>query len=193
MTLAPARSGPGRPRGSRHPAPGATAAEDATVLIETRHDYSTELSVTIAVGASLLFLNILAFAALYYKKDRRRHETHCRQQAATAAHTRMRTRGGVDTGRSRRFPRHLCRPSAMMAAVETPWTPPTPRWEGSAWPARPTTRSRYSARPMTSRSWHPTAWWAWPWPLLGARFGHTRSMPSREESAAEAAGRTCLT
>ncbi|CAM4719249.1 unnamed protein product [Caretta caretta] len=36
-------------------------------------DYSTELSVTVAVGASLLFLNILAFAALYYKRDKR-HE-----------------------------------------------------------------------------------------------------------------------
>ncbi|KAL1764404.1 neuroligin-4, X-linked isoform X1 [Sigmodon hispidus] len=57
--------------GSAHP-------EEAAVLIETKRDYSTELSVTIAVGASLLFLNILAFAALYYKKDKRRHETHRR-------------------------------------------------------------------------------------------------------------------
>lgn len=40
--------------------------------METR-DYSTELSVTVAVGASLLFLNVLAFAALYYKRDKR-HE-----------------------------------------------------------------------------------------------------------------------
>ncbi|XP_030907029.1 neuroligin-4, X-linked isoform X5 [Melopsittacus undulatus] len=55
-----------------------TAPEDTTVLIENKRDYSTELSVTIAVGASLLFLNILAFAALYYKKDKRRHETHRR-------------------------------------------------------------------------------------------------------------------
>uniref|UniRef100_A0A3Q2T1A3 Neuroligin-4, X-linked-like n=1 Tax=Fundulus heteroclitus TaxID=8078 RepID=A0A3Q2T1A3_FUNHE len=39
-----------------------------------KEDYSTELSVTIAVGASLLFLNILAFAALLYKKDKRRLE-----------------------------------------------------------------------------------------------------------------------
>lgn len=39
-------------------------------------DYSTELSVTVAVGASLLFLNILAFAALYYKRDKR-HEMRC--------------------------------------------------------------------------------------------------------------------
>lgn len=94
--------GHGRPRGGRnrrHLAPGAraTATDDATVLIETRRDYSTELSVTIAVGASLLFLNILAFAALYYKKDKRRHETHRRQHAAAsahahAAHTRVHTR-----------------------------------------------------------------------------------------------------
>ncbi|KAM9317435.1 neuroligin-1 isoform 3-T3 [Gastrophryne carolinensis] len=48
-------------------------------------DYSTELSVTIAVGASLLFLNILAFAALYYKKDKRRHDVHrrCSPQRTT--------------------------------------------------------------------------------------------------------------
>lgn len=89
-------------RGSRrrhHTTGAANAAEDATVLIETRHDYSTELSVTIAVGASLLFLNILAFAALYYKKDKRRHETHRRQHAAavathTHAHTHAQPRGG---------------------------------------------------------------------------------------------------
>ncbi|KAM9836213.1 neuroligin 4 X-linked a isoform 6-T6 [Aulostomus maculatus] len=49
--------------------------DESTVVIETKRDYSTELSVTIAVGASLLFLNILAFAALYYKKDKRRHES----------------------------------------------------------------------------------------------------------------------
>ncbi|XP_071656278.1 neuroligin-2 isoform X1 [Patagioenas fasciata] len=39
-------------------------------------DYSTELSVTVAVGASLLFLNILAFAALYYKRDKRPPHPH---------------------------------------------------------------------------------------------------------------------
>ncbi|XP_032263081.1 neuroligin-1 isoform X2 [Phoca vitulina] len=50
-----------------------------------QRDYSTELSVTIAVGASLLFLNILAFAALYYKKDKRRHDVHrrCSPQRTT--------------------------------------------------------------------------------------------------------------
>ncbi|XP_068165779.1 neuroligin 4 X-linked a [Antennarius striatus] len=57
---------------------GGDLSDEAPVLIETRRDYSTELSVTIAVGASLLFLNILAFAALYYKKDKRRHESNRR-------------------------------------------------------------------------------------------------------------------
>eukprot|EP00079_Xenopus_tropicalis_P035531 XP_017949302.1 PREDICTED: neuroligin-1 isoform X1 [Xenopus tropicalis] len=54
--------------------------------ISLERDYSTELSVTIAVGASLLFLNILAFAALYYKKDKRRHDVHrrCSPQRTTA-------------------------------------------------------------------------------------------------------------
>ncbi|XP_048379989.1 neuroligin-1-like isoform X5 [Stegostoma tigrinum] len=46
-------------------------------LPKDSRDYSTELSVTVAVGASLLFLNILAFAALYYKRDKR-HELHRR-------------------------------------------------------------------------------------------------------------------
>lgn len=52
--------------------------ETGPLVIENPRDYSTELSVTIAVGASLLFLNILAFAALYYKKDKRRHESNRR-------------------------------------------------------------------------------------------------------------------
>ncbi|XP_075395017.1 neuroligin-4, X-linked isoform X2 [Tenrec ecaudatus] len=71
---------------AQRPRPAADARpEDSTVLIETKRDYSTELSVTIAVGASLLFLNILAFAALYYKKDKRRHETHRRASPPRAA------------------------------------------------------------------------------------------------------------
>ncbi|KAL0973762.1 hypothetical protein UPYG_G00210860 [Umbra pygmaea] len=46
--------------------------ETRPLVVENPRDYSTELSVTIAVGASLLFLNVLAFAALYYRKDKRR-------------------------------------------------------------------------------------------------------------------------
>uniref|UniRef100_A0A8C7KJJ2 Neuroligin-3 n=1 Tax=Oncorhynchus kisutch TaxID=8019 RepID=A0A8C7KJJ2_ONCKI len=45
--------------------------ETGPLIVANPRDYSTELSVTIAVGASLLFLNVLAFAALYYRKDKR--------------------------------------------------------------------------------------------------------------------------
>ncbi|XP_076879517.1 neuroligin-1 isoform X6 [Brachyhypopomus gauderio] len=64
---------------------GQNQNQNQPFLVDQR-DYSTELSVTIAVGASLLFLNILAFAALYYKKDKRRHEVHrrCSPQRAPA-------------------------------------------------------------------------------------------------------------
>lgn len=69
------------PRTTRHPYPtfpsdpepeGSERPHQNLFPGDTR-DYSTELSVTVAVGASLLFLNILAFAALYYKRDKR-HE-----------------------------------------------------------------------------------------------------------------------
>ncbi|XP_028849175.1 neuroligin-2a isoform X1 [Denticeps clupeoides] len=69
------------PRTTRHPFPtfppdpdpeGSERPRFSPFPDDTR-DYSTELSVTVAVGASLLFLNILAFAALYYKRDKR-HE-----------------------------------------------------------------------------------------------------------------------
>ncbi|KAM9425918.1 neuroligin-2-like isoform 1-T1 [Pholidichthys leucotaenia] len=70
-----------RPRTPRYPDPtfpsdpeleGSERPHQDLFPGDTR-DYSTELSVTVAVGASLLFLNILAFAALYYKRDKR-HE-----------------------------------------------------------------------------------------------------------------------
>ncbi|XP_053198913.1 neuroligin-2a isoform X5 [Scomber japonicus] len=72
---------PPGPRTTRHPYPtfppdpepeGSERPRQDLFPGDTR-DYSTELSVTVAVGASLLFLNILAFAALYYKRDKR-HE-----------------------------------------------------------------------------------------------------------------------
>ncbi|XP_074555376.1 neuroligin-2a isoform X2 [Halichoeres trimaculatus] len=89
-TRSPSGPGPGThrpwprtpgPRTTRHPYPtfpsdpepeGSERPPQNLFPGDTR-DYSTELSVTIAVGASLLFLNILAFAALYYKRDKR-HE-----------------------------------------------------------------------------------------------------------------------
>ncbi|XP_041925004.1 neuroligin-2a isoform X5 [Alosa sapidissima] len=72
---------PSGPRTTRHPYPTYPPETDpygserprVSPFPDDTRDYSTELSVTVAVGASLLFLNILAFAALYYKRDKR-HE-----------------------------------------------------------------------------------------------------------------------
>ncbi|XP_037336817.1 neuroligin-2a isoform X1 [Pungitius pungitius] len=84
-TRSPAGPGHVTPRSGRGPTrhPYPTFASDPDLDGSERprpeifpgdtRDYSTELSVTVAVGASLLFLNILAFAALYYKRDKR-HE-----------------------------------------------------------------------------------------------------------------------
>ncbi|XP_063288841.1 neuroligin-3 isoform X3 [Pelobates fuscus] len=58
------------------------------VVIQDPRDYSTELSVTIAVGASLLFLNVLAFAALYYRNDKRRQDTQRQPSPQRATATR---------------------------------------------------------------------------------------------------------
>ncbi|KAM9006115.1 neuroligin-2 isoform X3 [Sarcophilus harrisii] len=82
----PPRPPPGA-TGTRRPPPPATTPPEPEPDPGPRaydrfpgdsRDYSTELSVTVAVGASLLFLNILAFAALYYKRDRRQ-ELRCRR------------------------------------------------------------------------------------------------------------------
>ncbi|XP_035309810.1 LOW QUALITY PROTEIN: neuroligin-4, X-linked-like [Cricetulus griseus] len=103
-------------------AAGRAGAEDATVLIETKRDYSTELSVTIAVGASLLFLNILAFAALYYKKDKRRHETHRRHRAPPPHHLHHHHRGR----RGRGGGGDDARDDALAALRAKPPCPPPP-------------------------------------------------------------------
>lgn len=65
----PPRPPPGAP-GTRRPPPKPEPGPRAYDRFPgDSRDYSTELSVTVAVGASLLFLNILAFAALYNKRD----------------------------------------------------------------------------------------------------------------------------
>ncbi|KAK7795106.1 hypothetical protein U0070_018090, partial [Myodes glareolus] len=54
--------------------------------------------VTIAVGASLLFLNVLAFTVLYYKKDKRRHEAHHWQHMQRAVHMQHGVRDATVAG-----------------------------------------------------------------------------------------------
>uniref|UniRef100_A0A672MC13 Neuroligin-3-like n=1 Tax=Sinocyclocheilus grahami TaxID=75366 RepID=A0A672MC13_SINGR len=75
LTTHSSHSATPRPGGNKARTPGKqtpqSTARSGPLVIANPRDYSTELSVTIAVGASLLFLNVLAFAALYYRKDKR--------------------------------------------------------------------------------------------------------------------------
>lgn len=64
---------------------GTASAGTQTGNVATFHDstvYSTALSVTIAIGCSLLILNVLTFAGLYYRRDRRRQQFVQQQQAS---------------------------------------------------------------------------------------------------------------
>ncbi|KAL1765562.1 neuroligin-4, X-linked isoform X1, partial [Sigmodon hispidus] len=59
--------------------------EDVAFLIQTKHDYSMELSVTIAVGASLLFLNISTSLCSTTRR------TSCAKESTTAFTVIVRT------------------------------------------------------------------------------------------------------
>lgn len=58
---------------------GESSEEDPLESTYGFHTYSTALSVTIAIGCSLLILNILIFATFYYEREKRRQE-HRRQK-----------------------------------------------------------------------------------------------------------------
>ena len=58
--------------------PGLPHNESYFALAEgSLSSYSTALSVTIAIGTSLLILNILIFAAVYYQRDRNKMGSRC--------------------------------------------------------------------------------------------------------------------
>ena len=71
---------------SKLPAKSNTANDAASTqrpLVAGSHggmDGTLSLSVTIAVGCSLLFLNIVIFVSAYYQKDRLRTQLHCEQE-----------------------------------------------------------------------------------------------------------------
>ncbi|XP_062061541.1 neuroligin 4-like isoform X3 [Lepus europaeus] len=103
----------------------------AAVLIETRRDYAAELSVTLAVGASLLFLNVVAFAALYYKRDRRRRVSQRRGGGADGSHAHRRDTSHTPKDVAAAAPCHSqdalrlgCPPDYALALRRAPEDPP---------------------------------------------------------------------
>ena len=78
-TPAPAGAGGSGPTTAAvHPNTSSTVAPHTGAI--SGRDNTLSLSVTIAVGCSLLFLNILIFAGVYYQKDRMRMEMKLRQR-----------------------------------------------------------------------------------------------------------------
>ena len=76
-------------------------------------NYSTALSVTIAIGCSLLVLNVLIFAAVYYQKDRKSEASDSPERMGSISHyverdklLRRRRNNSTDSGRIRQ-PQHL--------------------------------------------------------------------------------------
>uniref|UniRef100_A0A8C8CCL8 Carboxylesterase type B domain-containing protein n=1 Tax=Oncorhynchus tshawytscha TaxID=74940 RepID=A0A8C8CCL8_ONCTS len=98
------RPGPPGARSTRHPVistnppepePDPSEPPRRNPFPDEIRDYSTELSVTVAVGASLLFLNVLAFAALYYKRDKRHELLQRRHRRLSPQRGMGTTMGGV--------------------------------------------------------------------------------------------------
>ncbi|CAL1265206.1 unnamed protein product [Larinioides sclopetarius] len=56
---------------------------DSQAVVMTQSSFSAALSVTIAVGASLLILNVLIFAGIYYQRDRSRAEENLQKRILT--------------------------------------------------------------------------------------------------------------
>ena len=92
--------------------------------------YSTALSVTIAIGTSLLILNILIFAAVYYQRDRNKLGSRYSLSSQTAALTATASAGGGGGGGSSRgnntrlsdqqlLPVHLTQPAGSSSAANS--------------------------------------------------------------------------
>lgn len=75
--------------------------------------YSTALSVTIAIGCSLLILNVLIFAGVYYQRDKTRHEVKSLQK-------QYQQRGGQQSFDSIKHAHyHLGQPANVIVDVES--------------------------------------------------------------------------
>ncbi|KAJ6217577.1 hypothetical protein RDWZM_008734 [Blomia tropicalis] len=67
-------------------------------MIVQSGNYSTALSLTIAIGCSLLILNVLVFAGIFYQKDRNRLETKLMRKKNQNIHQKGKTEKNVKPG-----------------------------------------------------------------------------------------------
>merc|ERR1719445_1172184 len=94
--------------------------------------YSTALSVTIAIGTSLLILNILIFAAVYYQRDRNKMGSRYslsssgRPQEPVSPHQPSSLSGSVQLSQGRHSRRQSCRMSNYDQHGRSTYLPPPP-------------------------------------------------------------------
>lgn len=92
--------------------------------------YSTALSVTIAIGTSLLILNILIFAAVYYQRDRNKMGSRYslsssgRPQEPVSPHQPSSLSGSVQLSQGRHSRRQSCRMSNYDQHGRSTYLPP---------------------------------------------------------------------
>jgi len=92
--------------------------------------YSTALSVTIAIGTSLLILNILIFAAVYYQRDRNKMGSRYslsssgRAQEPVSPHQPSSLSGSVQLSQGRHSRRQSCRMSSYDQHGRSTYLPP---------------------------------------------------------------------
>ncbi len=104
--------------------------------------YSTALSVTIAIGTSLLILNILIFAAVYYQRDRNKLGS---RYSLSSSHTASLTTAGGSAGRGgnsggggnrlsdqQLLPVHLTQPAGSSSSGMSHSSPPPAALSGSS-------------------------------------------------------------
>ena len=117
--------------------------------------YSTALSVTIAIGCSLLVLNILIFTAVYYQRDRHRSNASSKMDNSLLAnslsdhetHRRNRSLDGVGMSSISYIER---RPSDPNCLIMTP--PPSRRSLQDLVPPPPPTNTVISVPPQPRKS-----------------------------------------
>lgn len=109
----------------------ATMPENAVDYVS----YSTALSVTIAIGVSLLILNILIFAGVYYQKDRSRlsekHEQQSQQTSQSSSEDHMSAiTGGSGPLLSSSATLDLTKTSLIMSSIRSPQSASPPSSHG---------------------------------------------------------------
>ena len=103
-------------RSHTHTQPTVLAGNASDPSAEAGRAYSTALGVTIAIGCSLLVLNMLIFAGVYYQRDRTRMEVKSLQKQQQQQHQQLQSHCSSSKGGGK-YP-SLGRPGCQSTTVD---------------------------------------------------------------------------